>query len=208
MQGDLLHSRSPQLFISDMFGGRKTVGVRGVGDFSKRIQNVFVNLTYADSRNKYVQTKSQALSAGTPFFDWTFPVISQTGGVVTYTATTTFQDFTSEDVSGTASSDTILLPAPAQAFLEVMVVTDLIPWDQVRLVRLSLSYSDPPHQISVAKDYVFGPPPKNAGVTWHVDLKDRNADKYTYAITYFLTTGQRTVDGTSNDRTLILEPPL
>ncbi|TMM42020.1 MAG: hypothetical protein E6F99_01675 [Actinobacteria bacterium] len=207
VQGDVQSGRSPHLFINDVFGGRKTVGVRGVGDFANRINTVFVNLRYVDDKNDYVQVRSQALSAATTFFDWTFPVISETAGQVKYSAVVSYKDGTSEEIPETvALSDTILLPPPVEAFLEVSIVTDLLDWTRLKLVRASLSYHDADHNISAAKDFIFSPS-KSAGATWKVELKNKDRDQYAYAVTYFTTEGtQKTVrNDATDDRTLILD---
>lgn len=206
-EGSELESRADKLFINDVFDARKTISVRGIGDFTNRIQTIFINLRYEDTRNDYIQTRSQALSAAQSFFDWTFPVISETEGQVTYSATVAYKDGTSEDILETiAETDTILLPPAIEAFLEVMLVTDLIDWSQVRLVRVSLNYSDPDQGVAVAEDFIFSPT-NNASKTWKVELKDKDRDQYTYKIVYFMADGlQKTVGpNDSKERTLILD---
>lgn len=207
-EGSELESRADKLFINDVFDGRKTVGVRGIGDFTNRIQTIFINLKYTDTKNDYVQTRSQALSAANSFFDWTFPVISETEGQVTYSATVAYKDGTSEEIFETvAETDTILLPPAVEAFLEVMLVTDLIDWSQVRLARVTLNYNDPDQGIAVTDDFIFSPS-RNVSTTWKVELKDKERDQYTYKIVYFMADGlQKTVGPVdSSDRTLILDP--
>lgn len=210
VEGPELTGRAPNLFINDVFGGRRTVAVRGVGDFAGRIQTIFVNLKYTDEKNDYVQVRSQALSAASTFFDWSLPVIDDTIGEVRYSATVAYKDGTSEEITDRpAESGTILLPPPVEAFLDVMIVPDLIDWNQVRLIRVSLAYHDAEHEVTSAKDFIFSPT-RTASQTWRVELKDREHDGYTYAITYFATDGtQKTVrtpdDKTVDDRTLILD---
>jgi len=212
-QGAELEGRSQKLFINDVFDARKTISLRGVGDFANRIQTVFVDLTYADQANSYTLQKSQALTAASPFFEWTFPVISATGGKVTYKATVAYKDGTSEDIPPTeATSDTILLPPTVQAFLEVQVVTDLIDWTQVRLARSSLRYADTENNIAQSRDFIFSPSSK-ANATWKVELKNRQQDAFTYQNAYYLTDGtSKQVPGPgqppaqTHDRVLILDP--
>jgi len=207
-QGPELEGRSQKLFINDVFDARKTVAVRGVGDFTTRIQTVFVDLEYHDGVNGYTQTRSQALTAASPFFEWSFPVVNDAAGKVTYKAMVAYKDGTSENVPPTvASSNTILLPPVVQAFLDVQIVTDIIDWDQVRLVHVALSYTDPDNQIVQSKDLIFSPASK-ASTSWKVELKNRQQDDFTYRITYYLATGlQKTVGPTTTrDRALILDP--
>ncbi|MEU4426902.1 hypothetical protein AB0F81_40295 [Actinoplanes sp. NPDC024001] len=208
VEGPELTSRAPNLVINDVFGGRRTVYLRGVGDFTNRVQNVFVNLEYRDDKNKYTQARSQALSSAMPSFDWSFPVIDETVGDVFYSATIAYKDGTSEEIPRqVATSSTIPLPPPVEAFLDVTIVPDLLDWSRLRLVRAALSYTDLDASIAVNKDFIFSPS-KTATQTWRVELKDKDRDQFSYTITYFLTDGtQRTVksDGTVDDRTLILD---
>jgi hypothetical protein len=207
-QGSEIEARSQKLFINDVFDGRKTVAVRGVGDFTGRIQTVFVDLAYNDATNSYTQSKSQALTGASQFFDWTFPVVDDDGGQVTYKAIVSYKDGTSDPVPPTvATTDTILLPPITEAFLEVQVVTELVDWTQVRLVRLSLSYADPPNDVAEAEDFIFSPTSK-ANVAWKVPIRNKQLDEFTYQITYYLATGlQKTVGpATTRDRAVILDP--
>lgn len=207
-EGPELEGRAHDLFINDVFGARKTISVRGLGDFTSRIQNVFVNLEYVDAKNSYSLTRSQALSSASTFFDWTFPVIDPRGGQVTYTATVAYKDGTSQDIPKTvAPSDTILLPPIVEAFLEVQVVPDLVDWQQVRLARVSMGYEDPDQHVAANKDFIFSSS-KHDSASWRVELKNRELDDYTYKAIYFMTDGlQKTVGPKhTDDRTLILDP--
>ena len=69
-----------------------------MGDFTGRIQTIFVDLEYNDATNKYTQNKSQALTGASPFFEWTFPVINDKAGKVTYKATVAYKDGTNEEL--------------------------------------------------------------------------------------------------------------
>lgn len=208
LHGAEQEGRSRRLFVNDVFSNRKTVAVRGVGDFTNRIQTVFVDLDWLEDANGFEQTKSQALSAASPFFDWTFPVIDDGNGKLTYKATTAYKDGTSEQLPLTISStSTILLPPPVAAFLEVQVVPDLVDWTACRLARVSLSYSDPDHMVQESKDLILSATAHPAS-TWRVELKDKSKDDYTYTVTYYLTNGQQKTIGpiTTDDRALILDP--
>jgi hypothetical protein len=208
-EGSWTDGRSPNLFVNDVFGGRKTVNLRGIGDFTNRIQNVFVNLDYDDARNHYHQSKSHALSSASTSLDWTFPVVSEANGTVTYSATVSFKDGTpAESIPKTeATTGTILLPPPAQDILDVQLITDLIDWAQVRLARVSLSYADTENNVRFAKDIIFSPTNK-ANTNWKIELKNRTRDKYTFKVVYFLAGGlQKTVGPTDTpERALILDP--
>lgn len=207
-QGPEMESRSQKLYVNDVFDARKTISVRGVGDFTGRIQTIFVDLLYRDDVNGYEQNKSQALTGASPFFEWSFPVIAERAGKVTYQATTAFKDGTTEEVPPTeATTGTILLPPVVEAFLEVQVVTDLIDWSTTRLARLELAYADPDNGINHTKTWIFSPT-NAAGQAWKVELKDRQKLDYTYTVTYYLTTGLQKKVGptTTRDGALILDP--
>lgn len=206
--GGELQGRAQKLFVNDVFDGRKTVSVRGVGDFAARIQSVFVDLEYKDPANQYTQTKSQALSAAAPFFDWAFPVINPNAGQITYKAMISYKDGTTDTVPLTPlTSSTLLLPPAIESYLEVQLVTDLVDWTQVRLARVSLSYADPDSGATTSKDFIFSPTNK-ANTSWKVELKNKQQDSFRYQLTYYLASGlQKTVGPLSTkDRALILDP--
>jgi len=206
-QGAELEARARKLFINDVFDARKIISVRGVGDFVNRIQTIFVDLEYNDAGNNYKQTRSQALTGASPSFEWTFPVINDTAGKVTYKAMISYRDGTTEQIpSTTATSNTILLPPAVEAFLDVQLVTDLLNWEQVRLVRAALSYADTDNRLAYSKDFIFSPTSK-ANTSWKVDLKNKQKDDFTYRVTYYLSGGlQKTVGPvTTRDRALIFD---
>ena len=207
-QGGWFEGRSRKLFINDVFGGRRTIAVRGVADFTNRVQTVFVDLDYRDAANNYAQSKSQGLTAQSPFFEWNFPVIDPAAGEVTYRATIAYKDGTTDTVPVTkADGNTVVLPPAVEAFLEVQVVPDLVDWSETRLARVSLSYSDPDSKVAAARDLIFSPSNK-AGTSWKVELKNKQQDSYRYIATYYMSDGkQRTIGPvTTRDRTLILDP--
>jgi hypothetical protein len=208
LTGSKQSGRASKLFINDIFSARRDVGVRGVGDFATRISKVFLDLAYDDDANDHHLTKSVAIDANTPFFDWSFPVISETGGKVSYSGNVAYKDGTNEEIpKQDATGNTILVPKPIEDFLEVMVVTDLIDWGLVRLARVSLSYEDPDNEVVERKDLVFSPA-KPDSVTWKVELKDRAMTDYTYTVTFFMADGTRATVGptTTSELTLILDP--
>jgi hypothetical protein len=206
-QGPEIEGRSQKLFINDVFDARQTVAVRGVGDFTNRIQTIFVDLEYTDGTNNYTLTRSQALTGASPFFEWTFPVVNDKAGKVTYKATIAYKDGSNEILQPVvAASNTILLPPAVEAFLDVQVVADLVDWTQVRLVRVALSYTDVDTNVSQSKDLIFSATNK-ANTTWRVELKNKLHDQFTYAVTYYLVSGMQKTVGpkTTRDRALILD---
>jgi hypothetical protein len=207
LESDGGEGRAENLFIQDPFGGRKTIGVRGVGDFANRINQVYLDLVYTDEKNTYTQTKSLALSKDTPFFDWSFPVISPTLGKVTYSGTVVFKDGTTEPVPLTiAPTDTILVPKPGD-ILEITIIPDLVDWSGVRLAKVSLHYEDAGNGIDERKDFIFSPQRKDMQ-TWKIDQKDKTINQVTYQVIYYVGNTQKIVGPTTTtDPTLILEVP-
>ncbi len=194
-EGEQMTDRSRTLFINDVFGGRKTVNLRGVGDFENRISKVFVNLTYNDDANEYQQTTSIALSKDKDFFDWTFPVISDTTGTVTYTANVVYTDGTVEEIGpNTAESSTILVPDAIEQKFEVKVIPNRLKWDEVSMAIVDLAYKDEENDIDVSETLIFDQDNK-AVQTWKVNLEDKSKKTYRYTVTYFKADDTEVVEG-------------
>src|SRR5262249_42422048 len=157
---------------NDPFSETKTIGIRALGDLDKQVDTIFVDLQYLDETNSYNQTHSVALSKGTPFFDWSFPVISSTGGKVTYSGTIKYKNGTEEDIpQTTATKDTLLVGPRVEDTLEVQVLPDLLDFSTLKLVKASLKYEDTANGISMQKDVIFHN--GNPAVTWSIPLKDK-----------------------------------
>lgn len=199
---------SPQLYINDPFMAMKTVSLRAVGDLANKIASIDVDINYTDAENNYIQTKTMALSQATPFFDWTFPVISETAGKVVYSATINHKDGTSEDVAETvADRPTIRVGDIVQARLEVEVVPDLLDFAQIKLVQVALSYTDAMNGIAEHKNLIIK---GDSGTTaWTVDLKNKAKTDFTWSAKFFLVDGshRESPATTTSDATLILELP-
>jgi hypothetical protein len=200
---------APQIYINDPFSAMKTIGLRAVGDLNAKIQSIMVDLVYKDAaNNNYTQTKSMALSKATPFFDWTFPVIDENAGEVKYAGTIQYMDGTTRDIPETvAARSTIQLGDVIADRLEVMVVPDLVDFTVVRLVNVSLRYTDAANQVDERKDLIF-----KAGEqakTWTVDLKNKAARDYQWSARFFMADGTRreVTDQPGQGETVILEVP-
>ncbi|MEN3951826.1 hypothetical protein [Iodidimonas sp. SYSU 1G8] len=198
-----------QIYINDPFSAMKTVGLRAVGDLNTKIQSIMVDLVYKDAgNNNYTQTKSMALSKATPFFDWVFPVIDENAGELKYSGTVQYADGTTRDIPETvAARSTIQLGDVVADRLEVMVVPDLIDFAAVKLVNVSLRYTDDPNQIDERKDFIFksGEQAKN----WTVDLKNKAARDYKWSARFFMADGSRkeVAEQPGQGETVILEVP-
>lgn len=212
---DWVKGNSQQLPINDPFSATKTIGVRAMGDLQTDIATIYVDLKYWDEENQYSQTTSVALSKNSPFLDWTFPVISDIKGKVTYSGNIQFVDGRSEEIKETEATKLTIMVGKAKdpnEFLEVQVVPDLLDFTEVKLVKVSLHYADLPNSIDLRKDLIL----KNATTAippWSVRLRDKTKRSYEWNVTFYMTDGTTRQLGTSEtpkistDPTLILEVP-
>jgi len=190
-EGDWRSSEASTLIVNDVFSAIKTVGLRARGNLETDVEVILVDLVYEDAVNKYTQTKSTALDSGNNFFDWTFPVISETGGKVTYSGTIKYRNNAEEDIPPTeATGNTILVGPKIAGFLEVSVLPDLIDFDQVKLARISLHYTDSANAIDVKKDFTFKLGAANE-TSFKVELKDKTKTSYEWRATFFLNDGSK-----------------
>ncbi len=207
-QTDWVADRSKELFINDPFTSNRTISIRAAGDLKNDIENIFIDLTYLDDDNHYIQEKSMALNSGNPFFDWTFPVIKEQGGVISYSGQIIYSDGEVESIPQTILSSSTIILRPAN-ILAVDVVADLLDFAQVKLCKVDLRYHDQANNLSKQEDFLFR---KDDGKlkTWQVRVKDPNKLDYEWKADFFMVDGtHRSTDWTSNDEsTLILELPV
>lgn len=209
---DWQEGRASSLYINDPFSGNITVGLRGLGDFQSDIGTVFVDLKYVDEKNNFDQKSSVALSKGTPFFDWTIPVIDENAGKITYSGSIQFQDGKVEPIKETEATKRTILVGKARdenEFLQVQVVTDLLDFTKIKLVKVSLHYVDEANQTDVTKDIVIKGT-ETSLPPWSVRLQDKTKKTYQWQATYFMKDGspaRPTKQQTTGDTMLILEVP-
>ena len=216
-QGDPIWGQSNQLYISSPFSATKTIGVRSLGDMEKDISTIYLDLKYDDSKNDYIVNQSIALTKSLPFFDWSFPVLSAGGGKVTYSGTIKYMDGTSEDIPETEEKASTISIGEIQDFLEVQLVPDLIDFNMVKLVKVSLSYKDKKidtatgqvvYDIDENKDLIV----KSGSTTlpvWTVKIKDKTKKSYMWQATFFMKDGstKKTESLTTSEPTIVLEVP-
>ena len=204
-EGEWSDGFSDKVFVNDPFGVTKTVALRAAGDLVGEIDQIFLDLKYADGA--FERTTSVALSATTPFFDWRFSVPGEGKGTVTYSGQIRRKNGTIEPIEPTtAESMTILVGEILADRMTVAVVPSLLDFATVKLARVALRYSDPAKP--QAKDFLFSaadPAPKD----WDVELTDPAKRDYTWQATYFGHNGdQVTMDPVSStEPTVILQPP-
>jgi hypothetical protein len=201
--------RVKNLFINDPFAGLKSVKVIAGGDLKNRIANIFLDLKYTDDANDYIQSRSVVLNAGAPFADWSFPVINESQGKLTYSGNAMLTDGTSRAIDlKTADSGVIIVPKPYAGFIDVLVVTDLVDFSACKLVRVTLSYQDDENLIHEQKDYIFSPAKKESQA-WHIGICDQGKNQYSWEANFFmLDNSQRKTGSTaSSDQAIVLEVP-
>jgi hypothetical protein len=209
---DWVEGRSPHLFVNDPFSDQAAVAIRAYGDFENDIDNIFLDLKYVDEANAYTQIKAVALNKDNAFFDWTFPVINESGGKLTYSGTITKKDGSDPDTIAEKVNDptfkTIIIgEAPPQP-VEVQVLPDLLDYDQLKLVKISLHYEDAANGVSESKDVIFHKG-DNTAITWQFHPKDRTKKEYQWQATYFMADGsQKKSDSvTTTEPTVLPEIP-
>jgi hypothetical protein len=201
--------RAHNLFIHDPFSGSKAVKVLATGDLEKTIENIFVELEYVDDANQYRQTQSIVLNSETPFFDWTFPVIDDALGTVTYSGNIVLRNGTVRPIEETvAESGTIVVPKAPQEILDLQVITDLIDFSAVKLARVSIDYADDANFASLHKDLVFSKANSATSIV-KIPIFDRTKKSVKWQASFFMTDNSRkTVPPTeTTDSVVILEVP-
>ena len=138
---ELPDQKGQRFYVDDPFSATRVVQLRTRGDFERRIDTIFVDLTYDDERNGYRQTSSMALSKDKRFADWSFPVVDERAGKIMYHAIMTFKDGTSSDSGDQPISGTTLLLDEDTATLSVKLIPDLIDWSAVKLATIELHCS-------------------------------------------------------------------
>jgi hypothetical protein len=203
---DLPDQKGQRFYVDDPFSATKTVQLRTRGDFERRIDTIFVDLTYEDDRNNYRQTSSMALSKDKRFADWSFPVIDERSGRVTYRAMTTFRDGTSSDAGEKPLAGTTLLLGEDTATLLVKVVPDLIDWNLVKLATIELHYTDAENSIDERESFTFRKGAPEA--KWELAIRDRRKNTYEWSAKFFMADGSKREfhsSGPVTDESLILE---
>lgn len=198
LQGDLKQENTPILYINDPFGGIKKVQLRAVGDLEADIQTIFLDVNYRDDNNNYGQSTSVALTKRQQFFDWEFPVINEQNGIITYGGNIVYTNGITKEIPLTkAKADTIMVGDAVQDHLEVIVSALLLDFDDIKLVRVQLRYSDSANRVLERKDFAFTVD-KDLEQTWTVKVKDQSKMSYEWGATFYMKDGTR--------RTIALAP--
>ena len=200
--------RAKELYIDDPFTAMKTVGFRAVGDLNAEIASITIEATYSDPDNAYTQKTTGTLSKAMTFMDWTFPVIDDRSGTVTYAGIINLADGTMREIPETVAKRSIVQVGSGTVdFLDIAVVPDLVDWTKVKLVNVALAYEDAAN--GVAERTELRLKQGDAEKKWRVAQKDATKTSYMSTITYFRTDGSRKVVGPTAETALsiFLEVP-
>ncbi|GAA5209501.1 hypothetical protein [Microbacterium kyungheense] len=198
--------RSP-ILVNDPLGRTQKFEVRGVGDFTGRISQIFLDLVYEDAANAYTVEQSVVLSAGSEAVSQPYAVLGEGGGVVRYSGTIRYKDGTVKPIPPAVADGTIMVGDVVSRKIALTVVPDLVDWTRVRLVQVALRHG--PEAGGEAKDLIFSPQ-NPAAATWEVPLQDGEDAAYRWSATYFLADGtqQSTPMTASTAPSLVLQPPV
>ena len=121
--------------------------------------------------NDYRQTSSIALSKDKRFIDWSFPVIDERAGKVTYRAITTFKDGTSADSGEQPLTGTTLLLGEDTATLTVKHHPRSHRLGRGQARHVELHYVDAANSIDERESFTFRKGAPEA--KWELALRDR-----------------------------------
>lgn len=207
---DWVSSVSLQLIINDMFEDHLAVKVLATGGFD-RITKIVVDLDYEDPDHSYNQQQTLELTADQDYLSWTIPIYKGANKDFRYRSLTLYKDghTDQQEWQKVTGSLTLMVGPTFVDYLIVNVVPDLVDFNQVKLVKVGLHYTDSAHNIDASEDFVFTKD-KKSGQTWKYGIMDKAKKQYTYNATYYLTdaTQRETPDTSVSDDTIILQMPV
>lgn len=189
-QVDLKKGNSNTLYINDPFSGTKKIGIRAAGDLDLEIKQIFVDFVYEEKDNGYKQSASITLNRDTPFSDWTFPVVDESLGEVSYSGSIEYMDDTVEEIKSTPTDkSTPLVGEKIKDVMTIKVLAYLAGLDKdVDMIHVKLEHMKENGE-KKQKEMTF-----TSGVTkkmeesWKVKLADKDATKYSWTATYYYLT--------------------
>jgi hypothetical protein len=203
-----IQSMKEHVVVNDVFG-TKLIPIRVAGDLSfdagddpaKVIDEILLDVAYRDG-NGLSQSTSVALSADQPFHDWKIPVIGDGAGAVGYSGLIKYHNGTTVPIAETvAQQPTILVGNVIAARSTVEILTDLIDFTEVKLVRVTVAHGEE------SKSFVLkGAGPTSA--TMELAAAQKGPISYHWNVTFHLVDGtKRTAQGDGSDQVLLLELP-
>ena len=194
-----------QIYVNSPFTDLREVMVTAEGDFTAEIDSILVDLAYQDAANDYTVHTNGALTKGSTFLDWKFPVIDHTVGTVTYSGTIRRQNGTVEDIPPTIATGSISIGEHVEKLLPITLQPDLIDFNQVALVRVALRYGTDPATRQEEDLILRDASPQ----TWTIELPDLESPRtYSMSVTYYLKDGtSRQLPETVSDALKPVIPP-
>ena len=209
--GDWKTGESNNLYVNDPFSSTEVISARAIGDLDNDIENIFVDFKYEDQGNDYIQTTSIVLNNRQHFFDWKFPVIDESAGVITYSGSIVYRDGTISQISETvAQSKTPMIGEKIQDLMTIEVLAYLIDFvSTVRMARIQLKYTDIDNGIVERKDFIFAGN-REMEQSWSLKLADKDKIDFEWTATYYMTDGTKVTDGPhqSEELSLVLDVPV
>lgn len=202
------NERTQRFFVDDPFTATRTLVMRARGDLESQIRDIAVDATYRDPDNDYTQTTQVTLSKEKTFAEWKFPVIDEQAGTLTCRAITSLLDGSQVDTGDVVVTGVTEFFGIDSAKLTVTINPDLIPFDIVKLVSVTLHYVDADNGIDESESFtlrVNGAPQK-----WELPIRDRTKKSYEWKATFFLVDGSRresSSGGQVSDESLFVELP-
>lgn len=201
-------SETDRLYVNDPFSAKRTISIRTKGDFETVIDQLFLDLEYDDSQNNYRQTQSFAFSQdGMRFTDWSFPVINEKQGTLKYRGQIVYRDGRPPlEISEKKVDGNSVLEGEDVLQLRVELLADLLDWELLKLVMVTLSYDDQQHNISESDTLRIVA--ESTELKWIVNIKDRSKNTYGVKAKFFFKDGTRKESSfQSSEESLLLEPP-
>ena len=209
---DWKEGESEVFYLEDPFNDTKIVNIYSVEpDFINTISVIYADFNYRDNKNDYAQTTSVVLNKNQYFTKWKIPVIDGNIGITSYTAKIVYQDGSIEDIPETKMTDNQVIFQSSKAkrgVLEVEILSDLIDFDEVKLVRSKFIYRDEANDVLERKSFIFKPTDTDSK-KWAVEIKDKNKLSYEWEATFYMIDGSRHSVGpiTEDTDALLLEVP-
>ncbi len=176
------------VLINDPLGQTRRFEVRAAGDFTNRIDQIFLDMEYNDSANAYVLRRSYALSKGNESVSDRYPVLGSGDGVVTYSGQIRYQNGTIRPIPLTEADGTVIVGDVASSKLAITVIPTLLDWAQVRLARVALRHGEGSQARSA--DLIFSAQATTAQ-SWEVLLQEGQTTQYRWQATYYMADGSQ-----------------
>jgi hypothetical protein len=182
-----LSSRDTSLTISDVFGSRLAVTLLPAGNFDQ-ISHVVVDMDYEDPAHQYAQQNTYQFTSLNDKNLWVVPVWANGPTSYRYRTSIAYKDghTVQGDWTPVSGSGTLNIGDVFAKTLNVSFRTDLVDWTKVRLIKVSVHYTDQVNQIDESDDLIFTQS-KQGAQTWTLPIKDASKAAYQYTTTFFNT---------------------